>query len=342
MAKRGVVASAPSEAALVVRPAARPLAISAPEVERAREFLEAARAPNTQRAYAGDWKRFESWCRAKGADPLPASPVVLAAYLSFLATEGASPRGGASGPASVATIERALVAISVRHKLAKLPSPRSAPEVTEMMAGIRRKLGTAPTRKKPVLLDTLRAMLRHLPDGIQGERDRALLTFGIASAMRRSELVAVRVEHLEEVGDGLRIFQPRSKVDQDGEGRWLGIAFASDEQLCPVRAVARWRAAARVRDGWLFRSIVADRVTDRPMRPDDVCVLVQRYVAATGLDPAQFGAHSLRAGFVTIAYLAGRGEYAISRQTGHRSMDQLREYIRIEDVFKDNPTKGLW
>ena len=45
---------------------------------------------------------------------------------------------------------------------------------------------------------------------IKAARDRALLLVGFASAMRRSELVAVRVEHLTYLTNGVEIFLPSS------------------------------------------------------------------------------------------------------------------------------------
>jgi integrase len=62
-------------------------------------------------------------------------------------------------------------------------------------------------------------MLATCRTDIRGVRDRALIAFGFASAMRRSELVALRVEDLTEVLDGYRVLIRRSKTDQTGRGR---------------------------------------------------------------------------------------------------------------------------
>ena len=47
-------------------------------------------------------------------------------------------------------------------------------------------------------------------------RDRALLLSGFAGAFRRFELVALDVEDVEEVPEGLRVTIRRSKTDQEG------------------------------------------------------------------------------------------------------------------------------
>jgi hypothetical protein len=75
---------------------------------------------------------------------MPALPRTVALYLRALACS----------ERKVATIERALVAICQAHKLHGFPSPRKAPEVTEVLQGIRRTIGVAPHQKDPVLVDT--------------------------------------------------------------------------------------------------------------------------------------------------------------------------------------------
>jgi len=83
------------------------------------------------------------------------------------------------------------------------------------------------------------------------------------------------------------------------------------------------------------------RVTLRPMNPCNVTAILKRAVAAIGLDPRRFGAHSLRAGFVSEAIERGAREFTVARQTGHRSLTTLRRYYRPEDPFSGNPCAAL-
>ena len=46
------------------------------------EFLDASLAENTRRAYAYYWRHFTAWCQLQRYGPLPADPVVVAAYLA--------------------------------------------------------------------------------------------------------------------------------------------------------------------------------------------------------------------------------------------------------------------
>src|SRR5438128_1720986 len=53
--------------------------------------------------------------------------------------------------------------------------------------------------------------------------DRALLLLGFAGAFRRSELVGLDLEDLEFSRAGLVVRLRRSKTDQEGQGRRIGI-----------------------------------------------------------------------------------------------------------------------
>ncbi|MBA3531096.1 MAG: integrase, partial [Ardenticatenales bacterium] len=67
-----------------------------------------------------------------------------------------------------------------------------------------------------------------------------------------------------------------------------------------------------------------------------VALVVKRCAEATGLDPAEFAGHSLRAGLATSAALEGAAEWEIMRQTGHRTSEMVQKYIREADLFKGN------
>jgi integrase len=72
-----------------------------------------------------------------------------------------------------------------------------------------------------------------------------------------------------------------------------------------------------------------------------VGIVVKRYVEGLGLDPSQFAGHSLRAGLATSAAAAGKSEGAIMGQTGHRSVNTVRRYIRDGNLFRENAAEGL-
>jgi len=109
-----------------------------------------------------------------------------------------------------------------------------------------------------------------------------------------------------------------------------------------VRAVEAWCQAARIDDGALFLSFDRrGRLTQQRLHPSAVPRIVRRAVAATGMNPDSYSAHSLRAGLATAAAAAGVSERAIMAQTGHRSLIVARGYIREGSLFRENAAAAV-
>jgi integrase len=180
-------------------------------------------------------------------------------------------------------------------------------------------------------------MLAHLPDTLLGLRDRALLLLGFAGAMRRSELVGLDVSDVAQVEQGFVITIRKSKTDQHREGRKVGIPFGVRPETCPVRAVHRWLGASGVEDGPLFRSVNRHgQVLTKRLSAWAVAEVVKRSLKAAGKSARSYSGHSLRAGLVTQAAIAGASERSIQDQSGHKSLLVLRRYIRDGSLFREN------
>jgi integrase len=185
-------------------------------------------------------------------------------------------------------------------------------------------------------------MVNSLPDTVKGKRDRALLLLGFAGAFRRSELVGLSVEDLQESRDGITVLLRRSKTDQEGEGRKVGIPYGQHPETCPVRALQAWREVAGISEGLLFRAVnKSGKVGGKGLSPIDVARAVKSAAAAAGLNPAFFSGHSLRAGLATAAAAAGVAERVIMATTGHKSERMLRRYIREGNIFRENAAAAV-
>jgi len=69
-----------------------------------------------------------------------------------------------------------------------------------------------------------------LGDTLLDHRDRALLLLGFGAALRRSEFVALRLEHLRIEEEGFVLTLPRSKTNQEGRLETIAVAYGSDRQ----------------------------------------------------------------------------------------------------------------
>jgi integrase len=115
------------------------------------------------------------------------------------------------------------------------------------------------------------------------------------------------------------------------------MKLSNDERYCPVRALRRWFEVSKIESGPVFRGVdvATGEIMAAALAPEGVSRRVQHYVKALGLNPADFGGHSLRSGFVTTAHRLGERPADIAASTGHHGVAQVNEYIRragLEDA----------
>jgi integrase len=240
----------------------------------------------------------------------------------------------ASEGRKTSTVARSLAAIVHVHREGGHPSPRDTATVRQVFRGIRRRVGGEQTPKKALSRDDLRKMIATCADDLHGRRDRAILTLGLSSGLRRAELVALDVADLRFADQGVVLWVKTSKTDQERRGRSLGVRFDEEEDLCAVRALRCRLDFAGIAEGPIFRPVSrGGRVL--PRRANDR--LVERVVKASarkaGLDPKVVSGHVLRSGCASAMAAAGEGEIAIMRRLGHRTVTMSARYVRIASVF---------
>ena len=262
--------------------------------------------------------------------PMPAMPEVLAAYLAYEVGQNRRP----------STLSRRLAAIQYAHQHAGHEPPTTAECVRATLRGIRRTLGSARNRKAPSTAGLARAMARATPDSLVGLRNRAILLLGFAGALRRSELVALNVADIEPADGGLRVNIRRSKTDQEGEGTVIAIAAGSTD--CPAKALLTWLGAAGITEGPVFRPInKAGTVSKVRLTDRSVANIVKLCAGRIGLDARTFSGHSLRSGFLTSAAANGASIFKMMDVSRHKSIDNLRTYVRDAELFKNHAGMGL-
>lgn len=324
-------ADAATTSALAPIPTPDPLPAPA-TLAAVRGYVADSLAPSTRRAYRAALAAFRAWCDAEGVSPLPARPETVAAFLAAEADAGRS----------ASTLQARIAAVRWAHEAQGHPSPTDAKGVRATMAGIRRRRGVAPRRKAPATVERLSAMLAHIPhEGRKALRDRALLLFGFASALRRSELVALRVEDLEWSERGVLVTLRRSKTDQEGKGHTRAVPFGQRPETCPVRALRAWLDAAGIAEGRVFRSVTRHGAVNGSLSAKALATVVKATAERAGFDPADFAGHSLRAGFVTSAAERGKTAENISRHTGHRRLETVNVYVRRANAFDGHPGAGI-
>ena len=169
-----------------------------------------------------------------------------------------------------------------------------------------------------------------------------LLLLGFAGALRRSEMVSLDVADVTEGADGLTLHLRRSKTDQEGAGRTIGIPYGSCLVTCPVRAWRVWLELSSITEGPAFRPVDRhDRIAATRLSGQAVALVLKRLASRAGFDPREVAGHSLRAGLATSAAAAGVPERVIAEQTGHKGTAMLRRYIREGSLFRENAASAV-
>jgi site-specific recombinase XerD len=297
--------------------------------KHAQLIAENTKSENTKRGYSSDIDQFFKWLKENelSMDEISVNDYTL--YLSYIGRK-------------ITTINRALTSISQWHKLQGMKSPVT-PRVRETVKGIARTDGTKRTRARPLTWRALDRLLKHVEGNAVGIRDHALLLVGFAGALRRSEIVAIDVEHIEFVDEGMIITQTVSKTNQTGDERKIAIPFVDIKNRCPVKAVRHLIDYAQVETGPLFNSLgsAGRRMLSVPLKgrlkAASVSLIIKRYAKHAGYDPTEYSGHSLRAGFATSASKAGLRSSAIMNHTGHKTHAVMMVYVRDGRAFVNHP-----
>ncbi len=297
------------------------LATLARESKRLSEGIFAA---NTITGYSYDWDMFQAWCDAYARVSIPAEPDTVLLYLTDLIHQGKK----------LTTVNRRKCAIDHRHRTRGLSSPVTE-EVKIMLYGACRIQGEKPRQMKAITVNQLSRISGQLAavGTFTALRDRSLLVLGFATALRRSNLVALKVEDIEQCDQGLIIHIDREKQDQAGKGRAIAVTRGKRAATCPIRTLGDWLKRRGKIPGCLYPR---QGRGGGPLDGDSVTRIVKSRLKMIGIDPDQYGSHSLRAGFVTAAGIAGATDAQIARQTGHRCLATVRRYFRPAELFRAN------
>ena len=241
-----------------------------------------------------------------------------------------------------ATLDRKIASWQAFHRMRNLPSPFSAPLVSQARQKARRANCSPrrPKSPKPVTRDILEALLATCDDSMRGIRDRAMLMLAFASGgRRRSEVTSLNAEDIfrdDFPSRGhlwVRLLETKTTRKDDAprlplKGR-------------PARAVIHWLDVTELRSGPLFRPISkADKPVNRRLAPDALRTILRHRLVLAGLPVDYATPHGLRAGFLTQAALDGAPLAAAMKLSLHRSAVQAQKYYADVEL-SDNPATGL-
>lgn len=322
--------------------------ISKEKEERVRSLFEGANAENTKRTYRKQLKGFLRWCQENKVkfdlDTSIVSPELLVDHIEDLHHQGYK----------LDTIKSRIRAIAALHKFQAVnfekvqgnrgftfpPSPTAHPHVTTALRGAKNNIAEKEqagnfeqTKTKALTMwheDLVQICTGIDTSKLSGVRDLALVLVGWCGGFRRSELVGVRLEHIEPQPYGLLITIPKTKTGKPYKKQLK--READNQPLCPVRALEAWLHNAKISEGLVFRGVnKAQAVSPSGLCDKQVDLTIKKHTAkltkaeknekgeviiAPKLRAGKWSAHSLRRGYVSQHLAWGLDEQEVRRQGG--------------------------
>ena len=338
----------PGAATLLSSSSAVPTKLSPEEVNAALRFHDSSLAPASKKAYQHDINAFQRFLASR----FPGSPCVddvrqsgKDELLAFFLDEAAKGR-------KVATINHRLACLR-KYVCPDLPAS-DWEHISTVIKGMRRTtlLDDRQVKGKDALLsDDLTKLLASVAAPPHARpvdiRNRALFLFLFYSAMRRSEVSALRWSDIDYQPNGIIVRIRHSKTDQEGSGQLVDIhAKPQQPDRCTVKALQEWKAllAPTAPTDWVFPHVLRGSAIVRSEAIDGARILktVKAQCEAAGLDSSKFGAHSLRSGFITSGAMAGIPAHQLQAHARHRNPATTQSYCKRSQLLADDcPTNRI-
>jgi len=174
-------------------------------------------------------------------------------------------------------------------------------------------------QKPPLKLKEIWAIRIRLQMSNQA-RDLALFNLALDSKLRSCDLVKIRVR---DVTHGATVAK-RAMVMQQKTG--LPVQFEITDQT--RESISNWiNHAELMSDGYLFssRNRSSNHISTR-----QYARLVDNWVRDIGLDPAEYGTHSMRRTKASLIYRRTKNLRAVQILLGHTKMESTIRYLGIE------------
>jgi len=281
--------------------------------------LDSVRSPITKRVYNMALDEFFAWY---GQEPRPGfAKATVNAWRVTLDERGL-------GSSSI------IVRMSAIRKLA-VEATDNGLLAPELAAGIRRVKSAKSIGVRMgnwLSLKQAQALL-NVPDitTIKGLRDRAIIAVLLGCALRRSEVAALTISHI-----------------QQRDGRWCIVDLVGKHnrvRTVPMPAwvkvaIDAWTAPAGVVDGYVFRPVKrGDKVQGDVLSEKVIWQMLKPYAKAAGV--AGIAPHDARRTCAKLCRAAGAELEQIQMMLGHASVQTTERYLGTKQDLVHAPNDGI-
>ena len=214
------------------------------------------------------------------------------------------------------------------HALLRLPNPILDEDVKIALRRACRKKTSRPRQALGLNHELRDTLILTFDASLHGKRNKALLAVGYDILARRSELVSLTIEDIQEHS---KILIRRSKNDPYGDGR---LAVLSPET---VQYLSNWLSAANIKTGPIFRSIKGSRINKNSMHEHSVGRIL-KIAAREAQLPTEviqnISGHSMRIGAAQDMMLSGCDILPIMAAGGWKTINVVARYVEKADLSK--------
>ena len=304
--------------------------------DRLSSLLVASRADSTTQKYYNAFRKWEDFIKLQDGSPLPAEPIQVALYLTYLV----------SSNSSFHAVSSAVYGIKWAHDLHAYNDPTKNSFVINTLEAAKRSLKKPVVKKDSVSVDMIIKLCDKYDTctDLCTIRDLCLIVLCFSGFLRYSEVSSLKCRHIEFHPNYFTLFIERSKTDQYRSGNQVVISEGSTS-ACPYKMLKRYLLLADAstdNDFYLFRPINTSKGISKLIQQNRKLsytrareVVISRFKEVSGGFFINIGLHSLRSGGATAAANSSVNERCWKRHGRWKSESAKDGYV------SDSLTKRL-
>ncbi|KAK3086232.1 hypothetical protein FSP39_015566 [Pinctada imbricata] len=291
------------------------------------EYLIQSRSDNTILSYHNYFKRWKTFIERKGGKSLPAQPIQVALYLTFLLDSGSS----------FHVVNSVVYAIKWVHSINGLADPTENSYVKSLQDAAKRIATPVAVKKDPVTPEMLTELCKFYSDcnDLLIVRDIAMILISFSAFLRYDELSHLKCSDLSIHDSYISIHIERSKTDRFRQGDEVLVSKGST-CACPVQALIRYITLAGIdlkSQDYLFKPMFRSKGVARLIyknKPLSYTAARESILSRLrSLRPnMNLGLHSLRSGGATAAVAGRASERCIMRHGRWKCEGSKDRYVQ--------------
>ena len=263
-------------------------------------YLLQSRSENTNTKYYYSFKRWEQFIVKEGGKSIPASPIHVALYLTYLLDKGSSS----------SVVQSAVYGIKWAHSVQGLQDPTDNSFILNLVESSKRQPGKPKVKKDHVSSDALINLCTKYRDSydLTVIRDLAMITLCFSGFLRYDEVSSIRCKDVNFKDHYFSVNILKSKTDQYRFGNEIVIS-KGQTHACPYLLLKKYFSLAHINavsEDFLFRSIFRSKkrcsliYKNKPLSYTRAreCIVSRLKEVCSDMN---IGLHSLRAGGATVA-----------------------------------------